>query len=93
MKQREQYFTPTSKERTLAPLFYEALLYLKDQMENRGWRKASSNYLREHVRCRFGASFTNTLSPRVLRIVRFEHPELGHFIEVHKLKLDKDDDE
>jgi hypothetical protein len=90
---KDNTFRPTSKERRLAPLFYEALLFLKDQLEHRGWEKASSNYLREHVRCRFGASFTNTISPRVLRIVRHEHPELQHFIAIHKLKVHKLKDE
>jgi hypothetical protein len=78
------------KEQLLAPLFYEALLFMKDQLEHHGWKKASSNYLREHVRCRFGMSFSNTISPRVLRVVRREHPELRHFIAVHKLKIQGD---
>jgi hypothetical protein len=77
---------PTAREQQLASYFYEATLFLKDQIENHGWQKFSSNYLREHVRCRFGETFTNSLSPTLLDIVREQHPELRRFIEVNARK-------
>jgi hypothetical protein len=89
----EKIVVPTPKEQRIAPYFYEALLFLKDQIENRGWKRFSANYLREHVRCRFGVGFSNDLSPRLLRIIRQEHPELRRFINIHALKNDAVDDD
>jgi hypothetical protein len=69
-----------------AEAFYEAALFLKDKIENGGWKKFSSNYLREHVRCRFGFVFSNTESPEILREVIRQHPELGQWITINARK-------
>src|SRR5580765_6486654 len=67
-------------DKVLVEAFYEAAIVLKDKIENDGWKKFSANYLREHVRCRFGYKFTNTLSPDIMVEVVKQHPELGRWI-------------
>lgn len=69
-----------SDDRLLAA-FYKAALFLKDRVENDGWRW-SSNYLREHVRCASGLQFTNSVSPTMLRELRKAYPSLRPFIDV-----------
>lgn len=54
-------------DQKLVDAFHEAALFLKDRIEHGGWKVFSSNYLREHVRCRFGFKVGNTLSPTILR--------------------------
>lgn len=71
-------------DQALVEAFYEAALVLKDKIENNGWKTFSANYLREHVRCRYGLKFTNTVSPSVMKEVIAQHPELGRWI---KLKV------
>jgi hypothetical protein len=71
--------------------FHEAALFLKNRVENMGWKKFSSNYLREHVRCRFGIVFSNTESPEILREVIRQHPELCRWIVVNARKIEADD--
>ena len=66
--------------------FHEAALFLKDKIENGGWKRFSSNYLREHARCRFGIKFSNTDSPEVLRELRNQHPELARWITINARK-------
>ena len=76
----------TSEDAKLMKAFHVAALFLIDQVENHGWKKFSSNYLREHVRCRYGYKFTNSRSPDVLRMVRDAHPELRKWIDIKSLK-------
>lgn len=79
-----------TSNKALLNAFYEAALFLKDQCEHGGWRKFSSNYLREHARCRYGVAFSNTLSPKLLRQVLKEHPDLAQWIKTNPLKIDID---
>lgn len=65
--------------------FCEAAMFLKDKVQNEGWHW-TSNYLREHVRARYGLRFTNTVSPIILRRLRDNHPELRPYIEIGALK-------
>lgn len=67
-------------DQMLVEAFYEAALVLKDKIENNGWKTFSANYLREHVRCRYGYKFTNTVSPYVMQEVIAQHPELAQWI-------------
>ena len=69
----------------LAAGFYKALLFMKERVENDGW-KESSNYLREHVRCASRLKFTNTRSPDILRMLRAKYPELKRYIKIKPLK-------
>jgi hypothetical protein len=72
-------------EQQLRTQFYMAAMWLKKKCDQDGW-KASSNFLREYVRCCFHAKFPNTVSPRILRAVVQEHPELKSFIKIGTLK-------
>ena len=72
-------------EERLRVAFYEAALFLKDMVDNHGW-KPSSNYLREHVRCATGLRFSNTVSPQLLRWLRRTYPELRAYLEIGTLK-------
>jgi hypothetical protein len=60
---------------------HEAALFLLDQIENHGWKKWSWNYLREHVRCKTGLPFTNTVSPEVYKAMRAQYPEISRRID------------
>jgi hypothetical protein len=73
-------------DQKLVDAFHEAALFLKDRIEYGGWKIFSSNYLREHVRCRYGLGFSNTLSPIILDEVLKQHPELGSWIRVNTRK-------
>ena len=42
-----------SKFQIRVDAYYEAAVFLKNAIENWGWKRFSSNYLREHIRCRF----------------------------------------
>jgi len=66
--------------------FERAARFLIDKCENWGWKKFSSNYLREHVRCVTGLKFSNSKSPEILRALLQEHPELSEWIELGQLK-------
>ena len=66
--------------------FYRSHLFLKHKVETEGWLY-SSNYLREHARCAFGVSFTNSESPAILRILRQRHPDVKPWIGVKPLKV------
>jgi hypothetical protein len=72
----------------LVDAFYHAALYLKARVEQDGWHW-HSNYLREHVRCATGMQFTNTLSPQILRELRYRHPEFKPYIDIGTLKEDR----
>lgn len=61
--------------------FYIAALFLKDKVEKHGW-VWTSNLLREYVRSAFGFEFSNSKSPRMLRMVRRAHPELRPYIKI-----------
>jgi hypothetical protein len=74
---------PTQK---LIEAFYEAALFLQDKIIHGGWAVFSSNYLREHVRCRYGYAFSNSLSPRILDEVKKQHPELALWITTNARK-------
>jgi hypothetical protein len=71
-------------DQRLVEAFYEAALFLKDKIEHAGWQTFSANYLREHVRCRHGYKFTNSLSPVIMDEVINQHPELAEWIRLHK---------
>jgi len=71
-------------DQKLVEAFYEAALFLKDKIENAGWKAFSANYLREHVRSRFGYRFTNSLSPVIMDEVIRQHPELADWIKLNK---------
>lgn len=66
--------------------FHEAALFLKDKIENGGWKKFRSNYLREHCACRFGIGFSNSDSPAILDELRKQHPEVARWVVVHARK-------
>ena len=68
-------------DRALVKAFYQAALFMKDRVDNHGWRP-TSNYLREHVRATTGLRFSNTKSPDILRVILAEHPELRPYIEI-----------
>jgi hypothetical protein len=70
----------------LVEAFYVAALYLKQRVEQDGWRW-SSNYLREHVRCATKLHFTNSLSPEILREVVRRHPDMASWIEIGPRKV------
>jgi hypothetical protein len=72
----------------LVKAFRNAALFLIDKIERGGWKKFSSNYLREHVRCRYGLEFGNEVSPLVLREVRKQCPQLAPYIDIKRLKRD-----
>src|SRR5262245_154484 len=72
-------------DQRLVDAFYEAALFLVDQVDNHGW-VWSSNYLREHVRCRHQLQFANTISPVILREVVRQHPELRGIIRTKRRK-------
>jgi len=59
----------------------EAAVFLIERIEKDGWKQWSWNYLREHARCHFGASFTNTQSPEVYKALRERRPDLARHIE------------
>jgi hypothetical protein len=73
-------------DQRLVNAFHEAALFLRDKIEYGGWKEFSSNYLREHVRCRFGLHFTNTISPKMLDEVVKQHPEMGSWIKINSRK-------
>jgi hypothetical protein len=75
-----------ASDQELNRAFYLALVFLKDRIERDGWVTYSANYLREHVRCRFGYRFSNTISPKILRNILKQHPELKPIIKVNALK-------
>lgn len=72
----------------LVKAYRNAALFLIDMIENHGWKKFSSNYLREHVRCRYGLEFGNEISPEVLREVLKLCPQLASYITVKRRKKD-----
>jgi hypothetical protein len=65
--------------------FYRAALFLKARIHNEGWGWAS-NYLREHVRVTTGMQFTNSDSPKYLRALLEQHPELQPLVKIKPLK-------
>jgi len=69
----------------LVKAFHQAALFLLDRIKHDGWTW-SSNYLREHVRCSTGLTFTNSDSPRILRELRKAHPEIAQHIPIKPLK-------
>ena len=72
----------------LTKAYRNAALFLIDKIENDGWKKFSSNYLREHVRCRYGLGHGNELSPELLRAVRKQCPQLEQYISIKRRKKD-----
>ena len=66
--------------------FYKAALFLKDHMENYGWKKFRSNFLREYAACAFGIPISKSESPELLDDLRREHPELAPYIVVRGRK-------
>lgn len=72
----------------LVEAYRNAALTLIDNIERKGWKKFRSNYLREHVRCRYGLGFGNELSPDVLREVLKQCPQLAAYITVKRRKKD-----
>lgn len=68
--------------------FHEAALFLKDRVENAGWKKFSSNYLREYVRCRYGYRFSNSLSPVILDKLLLQHPEWEPWVKTAERKVE-----
>lgn len=72
-------------QQRLVEAFYRATLFLLERIEKDHWRW-SSNYLREHVRCATGLSFSNSDSPTILRALRTAHPDIAQWIDIGKLK-------
>jgi len=70
----------------LVKAFRNAALFLIDKIEREGWKQFSSNYLREHVRCRYGIKFCNEISPLVLREVHKQCPQLAPYLVIKRLK-------
>ncbi len=73
-------------EHALLEAAAEVAFDLIDKIKNRGWKKFSSNYIREAVRCKYGLPFTNTDSPTINRLLRELHPELRPYIRISSLK-------
>ena len=67
---------------------YEAALFQKDKVENGGWKKFRTNYLREHCAARFGIPFSNDDSPTIFDEVVKQHPEMARWIK-HKRRKQK----
>lgn len=65
----------------LVRAYYTAAIWLIDKVEREGayW---ASNYLREHVRVFMGLRFTNSRSPKILRLLGHRHPELKEWIKL-----------
>jgi hypothetical protein len=59
----------------------DAALFLLERIEKDGWKQWSWNYLREHARCKNGATFTNTQSPELYKALRERRPDLVRRIE------------
>lgn len=74
----------TATDSELISAFYEAAIFMKDRVDNHGWKKSIANYLREHVRSRTGLNFSNTRSPKILDEIRLQHPELRPYIDVRQ---------
>jgi hypothetical protein len=72
--------------RHLIDAFDDAATFLLARMKHGGWKTFSANYLREHVRCKTGLKFSNSISPMILRGLLERRPELAEFIELGTLK-------
>lgn len=59
----------------LIELFHNSAVFLISKMKNDEW-KWETNYLREHARCAFGASFTNPISPCIYELLFRKYPAL-----------------
>jgi len=62
----------------LVERFAAAARFLVDQIEMDGWQWGD-NFLREYVRCAFGAQFTNTISPYILELLFRRHPRFAKY--------------
>jgi len=61
----------------LVPDMADAARFLLDRIEQDGWKQWSWNYLREHIRCKHGAMFSNTVSPQVYDELKRRYPDLA----------------
>jgi hypothetical protein len=68
--------------------FTEAAVWLVGQVKLGHFKKFSSNFLREYVRCKTGLRFSNSISPDILRSVIRRRPDLAPWIEIGALKAD-----
>jgi hypothetical protein len=67
----------------LLEAFHDSAVYLRKRIENEGWQW-SDNYLREHARCTTGASFTNSVSPLILKQFFKRYPQFIKFSKKRK---------
>ena len=73
-------YTPAFRQQ-LVKMGFDAALFMIFHIENRGWKKWTDNYIREHIRCTTGLSFSNTPSPLLYKEIRRQHPELTKWFE------------
>lgn len=67
--------------RQLAKAGYDAAVFMIDHIEHFSWKKWTDNYIREHLRCTTGLSFSNSPSPQLYKEIRRQHPELTKWFE------------
>jgi len=67
-----------ASDERLVMAFSNAALFLIEHIKNDGW-KWSSNYLREHVRCATDLHFCNTISPKILDVLK-KNPLIGPYV-------------
>jgi hypothetical protein len=71
-------------DQRLVDAFYEATLFQIDMIQNHGWKRFSSNFLREYARAKHAIPFSNSLSPQIMDQVIEEHPHLKDWIKLNR---------
>ena len=63
-------------DQKLVGAYYEATLWLIDQIKHHGWHHWSADFLCEYARARYAYEFSDSLSPLILDEMLRQHPHL-----------------